>query len=147
MPLAQRTAGATWSGDLTGGSGQLQFGTGAIPELPITWAARTEDTQGRTSPEELLAAAQAACFAMSLSNGLAKQGHAPERLNVSATCTLDRVEGGVAVTAMAIHVRGQVPGIDETTFKAAAEAAAQGCPVSKAFRGNLDQSLEVDFEG
>lgn len=147
MPLAERSANVTWSGDLLSGSGELRLDSGAAPPFPVSWSARTEDADGRTSPEELLAAAQATCFSMALSNNLAKAGHPAERLDVSASCALDRVDGAATVTAMTISVRGKVPGMDPETFTQAAEEAAQGCPIAKALRGNVEQSLDVEFNG
>jgi osmotically inducible protein OsmC len=147
MALAERSANVSWRGDLLTGSGELQLDSGAAPTLPVSWSARTEDANGRTSPEELLAGAQATCFAMAFSSNLAKAGHPAERLDVTASCTLDRVDGAATVTAMAIRVRGKVPGMDAETFTQVAEEAAQGCPIAKVLRGNLEESLEVEFDG
>src|SRR5581483_11393785 len=116
MPLAERASTAVWTGDLMSGSGELSFGTGALPNTPVSWAARTVSPDGKTSPEELLAAAQAACFAMALSGRLAREGHPPERLEVEARCTLDRVDDKPTVTRMDITVQGTVPGLGESEF-------------------------------
>jgi len=145
MALADRTATTVWTGDLASGSGVLNFGTGAAGNLPVSWAARTETAGGKTSPEELLAAAQSSCFAMALTSGLARAGHPAERLEVEATCSLDRVDGTPTVTAMAIRVTGTVPGIEEEVFQEAAQAAAKGCPVARALHGNVEQTLTAEL--
>lgn len=128
--MADRTAEVTWSGSLMEGGGTItRVGSGAFGPLDVTWASRAEDPDGRTSPEELIAAAHAACFSMALSHGLAQGGNAPERLDTSATVTL---VPGTGITKIALTVRGVVPGIDDDTFLAAAEAAKENCPVSGA---------------
>ena len=99
------------------------------PGLPVSWASRAEEPNGKTSPEELIAAAHAACFSMALSHGLAEAGHTAERLETSATVTFQPGEG---ITGSALTVRGTVPGMSEDEFLAAAEAAKAGCPVSQA---------------
>jgi lipoyl-dependent peroxiredoxin len=146
--VAERRADVVWEGDLMSGSGTIvSTGSGAFGDLGVTWKARTEDSGGLTSPEELLAAAEAACFSMALSHGLAQGGHAPERLETTAVCTFEQVEGGFAVTRMDISVRGRVPGLDENGFREAAEGAKDGCPVSKALAGNVELSLNASLEG
>jgi lipoyl-dependent peroxiredoxin len=143
-----RAATAVWQGDLFNGSGTVSSGTTELfTELPVSWASRTEEPAGRTSPEELLAAAHAACFSMALANGLAKQGNAPERLEVRAEVAFDKQEVGWSVTRSALTVRGRVPGIDQDGFRAAAEAARDGCPVSRALKGNVELSVEATLEG
>lgn len=145
---AIRRAEATWSGDLTSGEGTVSAVTsGAFAELPVTWAARTETSEGRTSPEELVAAAHAACFSMAFSNGLAKAGHPADRLDVSAEVTFDKVDAGWKVTRSALVVRGRVPGISADEFKSLAEAAKDGCPISGALKGNVALSVEATLEG
>jgi len=125
-----RTAEVTWQGSLMDGSGTIRSTTsGAIGEQPVTWASRTEVPGGKTSPEELIAAAHAACFSMALSHALAQQGNAPEELQTSATVTFQPGEG---ITRIALRVEGRVPGLDEQAFHDAAEGAKEGCPVSKA---------------
>ncbi|MFL5679072.1 MAG: OsmC family peroxiredoxin [Chloroflexota bacterium] len=147
MP-ALRRADATWSGDLMSGSGKVSASTShAFADLPVSWASRTESADGRTSPEELLAAAHAACFSMAFSNGLAKAGHPAERLDVSAEVTFDKVEAGWRVTRIALTVRGRVPGIDRAEFTSAAEAAKDGCPISQALSGNIEVSVDATLEG
>src|SRR6266536_4739970 len=113
----ERSAQATWQGDLMSGSGEIhEVPSGAFGPLQVTWASRTEDHGGKTSPEELIAAAHAACFAMALSHGLAQAGNAPERLSVRATSTF---VPGTGITAMRLDVTGRVPGLDEDGFRAA----------------------------
>ena len=138
----ERSAQVTWQGDLMSGSGEIhEAPSGAFGPLPGDWASRAEDDHGgKTSPEELIAAAHAACFAMALSHGLAQAGNAPERLETSATITF---VPGTGITKAALTVVGSVPGIDEAAFKAAAEAAKDGCPVSGALKGNVELTLDA----
>jgi osmotically inducible protein OsmC len=142
MALAERKASVKWEGDLKG-NGLLRFDSSGIGEFPVTWASRTEGPGGKTSPEELIAAAHAACFSMSLSHGLAQGGHKPDRLDVEGVCTLDRVDGKPRVTSMRLKVRGDVPGIDKEGFKQAAETALDGCPVSNALKNNMTLYVEA----
>ncbi len=138
-----RHATATWSGNLTEGSGMLLYiSSGAFSRMPITWGSRTEAHQGRTSPEELLAAAHASCFSMAFSNQLAKNGTVAERLDVRVDVTADKRDAGWTVLSSAIKVTGVVPGIDEATFAKLAEAAKDGCPISRAIAGNVELSVE-----
>jgi osmotically inducible protein OsmC len=139
----ERQAHATWEGDLQRGSGRFDLeSSGAIRGQEVTFASRFEDEAGgKTSPEELIAAAHATCFSMALANGLAQQGHAPTRLDTDAACTLDQTDGGFRITSMQLSVRGEVDGIDEDAFRAAAEEAGKACPVSNA----LD-SVEISVE-
>src|SRR5205807_6332656 len=130
---ATRRADVTWEGDLLSGGGVVTAASsGAFRALPVSWAARTESSQGRTSPEELIAAAHASCFAMALSFGLANAGKPPQKLEVSATVTFDKVEAGFRIVSSALAVRGWVPGLDAEGFRKAAEGAKDGCPVSQA---------------
>jgi osmotically inducible protein OsmC len=122
-------ADATWRGDLMGGSGTVRVASGAFAEQALTWRARAESREAGTSPEELIAAAHAGCFAMALSFGLAQAGHAPERLDTSARVGFQPGDG---ITGIHLTVQGRVPGLDEEGFRQAAEAAKAGCPVSKA---------------
>lgn len=138
---AQRTADATWEGDLLTGAGRVRFGSGALPEVGVTWASRTEAPGGKTSPEELLAAAHAACFSMAFSNGLATNKTPPKRLDVKATATFDKVPEGWRVTTIDLTVRGSVPGIDAAKFAELAEAAKLGCPISQALKNNVQVHL------
>jgi osmotically inducible protein OsmC len=128
--MTERTANVTWSGSLMDGAGTIEsVDSGAFGPLDVTWASRTEQPDGRTSPEELIAAAHAACFSMALSHALAQAGSSPERLETSATVTF---VPGTGITKSALTVRGTVPGMDEDAFRTAAEGAKENCPVSKA---------------
>jgi lipoyl-dependent peroxiredoxin len=139
---AERTAHVSWQGDLMSGSGRIErVGSGALSGLEVTWASRSEESEsGRTSPEELIAAAHAACFSMALSHGLAQAGTPPERLETSATSTF---VPGTGITTMRLEVTGRVPGLDADGFRAAAEAAKENCPVSQALKGNVDVSVDA----
>lgn len=135
MPIAERRAEATWQGRLAQGGGTVAAASGALGELPITWASRTERSDGKTSPEELIAAAHAACFAMALSHELSEGGNPPERVHVRATVTLDTVDGAPTVTTSALEVSGSVPSVDAAGFEAAAQSAGRGCPISRLLAG------------
>jgi lipoyl-dependent peroxiredoxin len=140
---AERTAQVTWSGSLLEGSGTIdRVGSGAFGPLDVTWTSRTEESNGRTSPEELIAAAHASCFSMAFSSDLAKAGTPPERLETSATVTFVPGEG---VTKSALTVRGSVPGMDEDAFRAAAEQAKENCPVSKALAGVPEITVDASL--
>lgn len=142
-----RRADATWRGSLFEGSGVVSgSSSGTFSDLPVSWASRTEEANGKTSPEELVAAAHAACFSMALSNRLAKAGHAAEELRVSATVSFEKFDAGWRLTASALRVVGRVPGIDAQAFRADAEAAKDGCPMSQALSGNLALSVEATLE-
>ncbi len=142
-----RSAEVTWSGDLASGSGTLDYvSSGAISRLPVSWAARTEAHNGKTSPEEFLAAAHASCFSMSLSSGLGRAGTPPAELKVTAKVTFDRADGGWSVRASELTVRGKVPGATADSFREAAEAAKDGCPISRALKGNVALSVEATLE-
>jgi lipoyl-dependent peroxiredoxin len=139
-----RKAEVTWRGDLMSGAGRVDTVTsGAFDDLDVSWRARTEEPNGMTSPEELIAAAHAACFSMAFSGGLAREGHAPEELKTSATVTFQPGEG---ITKIVLDVAGRVPGIDETAFKQAAEEAKENCPVSKALAGVPEISLTARLQ-
>jgi lipoyl-dependent peroxiredoxin len=140
---ATRTANAVWEHDLLHGRGTVRGTSGALGEMAVSWSARTEASGGKTSPEELLAAAQAACFSMALSGALGRMQKPPERLEVSAAATFDKVGDGWKVTRMDITVTGKVPGITETEFEAAAQGAGQGCPISGALKGNVAISVRA----
>jgi osmotically inducible protein OsmC len=136
-----RRADVVWQGDLMNGSGTIQnVGSGAFGPLDVSWPARSEEPNGKTSPEELIAAAWAACFSMALSAGLAKAGNPPEKLETSATVTLQPGEG---IIKGALTVRGTVPGIDAAAFEEAANGAKQNCPVSKALSGIPEVTLDA----
>ena len=139
-----RHASATWTGDLANGSGVITYVTsGVFTRLPISWASRTSAHAGKTSPEELLAAAHAACFSMALSSRLAKNGTPAENLDVRAEVTFDKLDAGWKVTASAITVRGRVPGIDLETFRSLAADAKENCPISQALKGNVELSVDA----
>ena len=139
----KRTASVVWQGDLLHGSGTIgSVPSGAFGPLDVSWAARSEEPNGKTSPEELIAAAWAACFAMALSHGLGQAGTPPEQLETSATVTFQPGEG---ITQGALTVRGTVPGLDGDAFKAAAEDAKQNCPVSKALSGIPEITLDAEL--
>jgi osmotically inducible protein OsmC len=144
---ATRTATVTWTGSLAEGSGTVSSGTsGQFTDLPVSWAARTEDPEGRTSPEELLAAAHSSCFAMALSGALARNGTPPEHMHVSAAVTFDKVGDQWTVTRSELDVVGVVPGLDEAGFDAMAQEAKDGCPVSRALAGNVELSVRSTVE-
>jgi lipoyl-dependent peroxiredoxin len=124
-----RNAACEWHGSLTEGSGRVTLESSGLGTFDVTWSSRAEDPDGRTSPEELIAAAHASCFSMALSSGLAKSGHPPTTLNTSAEVDFQPGEG---ITGIRLHVSGDVPGVDADGFREAAEAAKVGCPVSKA---------------
>jgi osmotically inducible protein OsmC len=137
----ERRAEVTWNGDLMSGKGTIERVTsGALPALPVTWASRSEEPDGRTSPEELIAAAHASCFSMALSGALAKAGTPPESLATSATVTF---VPGTGITKSVIDVEGVVPGMDEDAFRTAAATAKDNCPVSKALTGNVELELNA----
>jgi osmotically inducible protein OsmC len=145
MATAERRAEVVWEGDLAHGSGRFTVGSGAIGEQPVTWASRTERSDGKTSPEELIAAAHGSCFAMAFSNVLAQGGTPPERLEITAVCTFD--VDNVRVASVDLDIRGHVPGIDAEGFQNAVEQADQGCPVSNALRGNVEIRVSASLEG
>jgi lipoyl-dependent peroxiredoxin len=137
----QSRAEATWNGDLTGGSGTVRPASGAFGEVTLTWRERAETRESGTSPEELIAAAHAGCFAMALSAGLGRAGTPPERLDTSAEVSF---QGGEGITGIRLTVRGVVPGLDAEGFRQAAEGAKANCPVSKALAAvpiTLDAAL------
>src|SRR5438270_8179544 len=135
MPIAERNATAGWDGDLAHGNGAVTGASGGLGDLAVTWASRTERSDGKTSPEELVAAAHASCFSMALSGGLAQGGNPPERLEVSAKVTLDQRDGAATVTTSELTVTGTVPGIDQAAFEQAASGAGKNCPISRALGG------------
>jgi lipoyl-dependent peroxiredoxin len=144
---AVRRAEATWKGDLASGKGVVSgASSGVFKNLDVSWARRSEaDANGVTSPEELLAAAHASCFAMALSAGLASGGTPPEELQVAANVTFDRAGEGFKVVSSALEVRGRVPGLDAAGFEKAAEGAKDGCPISGALQGNVALSVKASL--
>jgi lipoyl-dependent peroxiredoxin len=133
--VAQRKASAKWEGDLFEGNGTVTAAsTGLFTDAPVSWPARTEDQPGgKTSPEELIAAAHAACFCMALSNELSSRGNPPALLEVEATCTFEPP----TITTVDLVVVATVPGADEAAFREALTAAEGSCPVSNALRGGV----------
>jgi osmotically inducible protein OsmC len=136
-----RSATAHWEGSLLEGAGRVNLDSSGLGSYDVTWASRAEDPNGRTSPEELIAAAHSACFSMALSNALAKAGNAPTALDTTANVTFQPGEG---ITGIHLSVRGDVPGLSSEEFVEAAEGAKANCPVSKALTGTtitLDATL------
>jgi len=144
--MATRRATATWEGALADGSGSADLESGVASGLDVNWQARTEGG-AQTSPEELLAAAHAACFSMALSHELSEAGNPPEKLSVSAAVEFGPTEGGFEVKSSHLKVRGTVPGVDDDAFQQAARGAAEGCPISGALKGNVDISVEAELAG
>jgi osmotically inducible protein OsmC len=140
-----RSADAHWEGDLLGGRGTVAAGTSkTFGPLQVTWKARAEASDtGLTSPEELLAAAWASCFAMASSNELAKAGFPVTSNDVTVTITADKLEAGFTVVSAVLRLRASVPGVDEATFRTAVEGAKDGCPISRALKGNVQVSLDA----
>ena len=143
-----RQASAHWSGDLTSGGGAVSASSsGIFSDQAITWRARTEASEGKTSPEELLAAAHASCYSMAVSNELAKAGFPPERVDVSVVVSADKTDAGWTVVSSAITLRAVVPGVDAATFDELAEAAKGGCPISRAISDSVEITLDATLEG
>ena len=141
--MADSTAHVTWSGSLLEGSGTIdRVGSGAFGVLPVSWDVRTGEAAGQTTPEELIAAAHAACFSMALSHGLAQAGTPPEKLDVDATVTF---VPGTGITKSALTVHAIVPGIDEPAFLHAAQTAVENCPVSKALASVPEITVEASL--
>ncbi|MGC3996866.1 MAG: OsmC family peroxiredoxin [Anaeromyxobacter sp.] len=148
MAAAVRRAEVVWEGDLMSGSGRVSTRSSpALRDQPVSWAARTEDPGGKTSPEELVAAAHASCFSMALSANLAKRRAPPTRLEVTATVTFDKVGAGFKVISSALEVRGTVPGLEGAAFQTAAEEAKEGCPISQMMKGNVELSVKATLAG
>jgi osmotically inducible protein OsmC len=139
----QRTATATWEGGLVSGKGSTTLDSSGLGAFDVSWPARTEQPGGLTSPEELVAAAHAACYSMALSHVIGQSGGTPQRLDTSVTVTFGQVEGGFAVTRIDLVVRGQVDGMDDEGFLQAASAAKDGCPISKLVKGNTEITLDA----
>jgi lipoyl-dependent peroxiredoxin len=139
----EHRAHTTWEGDLQSGSGVLTLGSGVTGPQRVTWQARAEDASAGTSPEELIAAALSTCFSMALSAGLARAGTPPRKLETDVVSTF---VGGEGIKSFAVKVRGDVPGVDESAFKEAAEQAKEGCPVSQALKGNVELTVDAALE-
>jgi osmotically inducible protein OsmC len=146
MAIADRTARTDWEGTLEKGTGRITPDSGAFDPLPVTWAARTVAPDGRTSPEELLAAAHSSCFTMALNLVLGKHDLPADRTSVSSTVTLDEVDGRPTVTRSAVTVRAAVPGVEEAAFQGLVKEAADLCPVSRLFAG-AEITVEAGLEG
>lgn len=147
MPATERRAEVIWKGNLTGGKGEVTAASsGIFVDQAVTWAARSEQPEGKTSPEELIAAAHATCFSMALSNELDQMGHAPEVLETEAVVTFDIVDGAPTVVSSKLRVNARVPEMQEQDFQDAVDKADEGCPVSRALRGNVDLSVEAHLE-
>ena len=137
----EKTARATWDGDLLDGSGHVKTGSGSV-DTDMSWAARAQDVEG-ASPEELIAAAHATCVSMALAAGLARAGTPPKRLETEATTAFDQVGEGFKLTSVRLTVRGEVDGVDEEAFRVAAEDAKENCPVSQALKGNVEITIDA----
>ena len=148
MPRLQRSATVIWEGNVARGSGTLSAATGAFSELPFSLASRVEKPEGKTSPEELLAAAHAACYAMSLAGELAGAGSPPEHLDVRATVTLDQVEDGShRIVASEVLARARVNEVDKQALQQLAESASDGCPFSKLIAASGTVTVNATLEG
>ncbi len=146
MSQAERRAQVSWEGNLVKGHGTIgHTSSGALDGLPVTWASRTERPDGKTSPEELIAAAHAECYAMGLAHGLATGGTPAEKLDVEAVCTLEIGAGGLKIQAIDLHVRGSVSGLTAAAFQQAAQVAEQNCPVSNALRNNVVIRVQAEL--
>ncbi|MDQ3777290.1 MAG: OsmC family peroxiredoxin [Actinomycetota bacterium] len=141
----ERRARAVWEGDLLGGSGEVSTETGAVNQATVKWSSRAEAADENTSPEELIAAAHAACVSMALAHALAQAGTPPQRLESEATATFDNTDDGFRMTTVRLSIRGEVEGVDEDGFRQAAEEAKDNCPVSQALRGNVDVSVDASL--
>ena len=146
MSIALREAEVVWDGTLANGRGALSSAHGALKH-PITWAARTQQRDGETSPEELIAAAHASCYAMALALVLGENQTPPERLTVTAACTLDEVEGAPRITTSELTVRARVPGLDKAGLQRSVALATNLCPVSNALRGNVAMTVRDELDG
>ena len=133
--IAERTARTIWAGRLASGSGTVTSGSGALDGLPVTWASRIEHPEGKTSPEELAAAAHATCFSMALALRLGEHGVPPQRLDVTATVALDQVDGRPTVVSSILRVVAQVMDVDRDTFNSIVDEAVDLCPISRLFAG------------
>jgi len=140
---AESSASTTWEGDLAHGRGTTTPQSGAFEPVEVTWASRTTRSEGKTSPEELLAAAHASCYCMALSHELAEAGNPPERLEATAVVEFEPGEG---VRSSHVTVSGKVDGIDQQRFAEAAQAAGEGCPISGALKGNIDIRVDATLE-
>jgi osmotically inducible protein OsmC len=139
-----RTAHTVWSGDLPSGSGQVTLDSSGLGTYDVTWRARAEQSEGKTSPEELIAAAHSACFSMAFSHALGEEGKTPERVETKAEVDF---QPGTGITAIRLSLEASVPGLSEEDFQRVAQAAKEGCPVSQALAGVKDISLTATLQG
>ncbi|AUZ89072.1 OsmC family protein [Arthrobacter sp. TmT3-37] len=139
-----RTAHTVWSGDLPSGSGQVTLDSSGIGTYDVTWKARAEQSEGKTSPEELIAAAHSACFSMAFSHALGEEGKTPERVETKAEVDF---QPGTGITAIRLTLDATVPGLSEEDFQRLAQAAKEGCPVSQALAAVKDISLTATLQG
>jgi osmotically inducible protein OsmC len=146
MGIVKQTASIVWEGSIARGRGEINGGSGAIAGVPVTLPSRLGNIEGLTSPEELIAAAHAACFTMTLGSSLARQRTPPERLAVDAVCSLDDTEGQRRIVSIDLEVRGRVPGAEPEAFQRAATEAEQNCVVTKALRGNVEIRAHATLE-
>ena len=146
MVLARRRAEVGWQGTLEEGRGSFTVGSWMVGEVPVTWSSRTSPEEESTSPEELMAAAHASCYAMALSLVLGERGTPPESMDVQAACALDAVSEGFRITTMDLEVRGRVPNLDAEGFRRAADYAHQICPVSNALKDNVEVRVNTTLE-
>lgn len=145
MAVLLREGAAAWQGDLRSGNGMISTQSGALDEESYSFGTRFEDKPG-TNPEELIAAAHAACYCMALASTLKKKGYAPQSVEALAVCTLESLkEGGFKISKMQLNIRGQVPGLDQETFEQIAAEADKGCPVSNLLRCGLEISHRVNL--
>jgi osmotically inducible protein OsmC len=143
-----RYAEVTWGGDLAHGAGSINYvSSGAFSRLPVSWVARTEAHDGKTSPEELIASAHAACYSMAFGRRLAREGFPSERLDVRCVVTFGQTEAGWRITRSELTVRGTVPGVDPAKFLQWASEAKDGCPVSQALKGNVEITIDAALAG
>ena len=148
MPRVQRQANVSWEGNVARGSGTLSGATGTFDALPFSLASRVEKVDGKTSPEELLAAAHAACYAMSLAGELAGVGTPPEHLEVNATVTIDQVEDGShRIVSSELLARARVTGTDQETLERLAQTASEGCPFTKLIEASANVTVTATLEG
>ena len=141
--MVEKTATANWSGNLTEGSGTVTTDTGVLSKSAVSWASRTNESKQRTSPEELMAAAHAACYAMAFSHYLTTNYSARNRSTSPRRSASDKEGGGMKVTHSHLTVNGKVQGMDQATFADAAKKAEAECPVSNAYRGNMEITVDA----
>ncbi|MES1022978.1 OsmC family protein [Gloeocapsa sp. BRSZ] len=145
MPALQRTASATWNGTVKEGQGQISAASGVLQNIPYSFATRFENQPG-TNPEELIAAAHAACYSMALTLTLNQEGYQPQQVQTQATCTIESQDGGFKITKMLLETQGDISGIDAETFNQIAQEAEQICPVSNALRGSVAIDLKASLK-